>query len=39
MVRELITVDGVDRSFGPVDVLKDINMIEVIIVDPKQIHR
>ena len=27
MVRELITVDGVDRSFGPVDVLKDINMI------------
>ena len=27
MVRELITVEGVDRSFGPVDVLKDINMI------------
>ena len=27
MVRELITVRGVDRSFGPVDVLKDINMI------------
>ena len=24
MARELITVDGVDRSFGPVDVLKDV---------------
>ena len=27
MVRELITVEGVDRSFGPVDVLVDINLI------------
>ena len=27
MVRELIRVEGVDRSFGPVDVLQDINLI------------
>ena len=27
MVRELITVEGVDRSFGPTDVLQDINLI------------
>ena len=27
MVRELITVEGVDRSFGPVDVLVDINLL------------
>jgi len=27
MVRELIKVEGVDRSFGPVDVLQDINLI------------
>ena len=27
MARQLITVEGVDRSFGPVDVLKDINLI------------
>ena len=25
MVRELIRIEGVDRSFGPVDVLKDIS--------------
>ena len=27
MVRELITVEGVDRSFGSTDVLQDINLI------------
>ncbi len=27
MVRQLITVEGVDRSFGPVDVLRDVNLI------------
>ena len=27
MVRDLITVEGVDRSFGPVDVLVDINLL------------
>ena len=27
MVRELIRVEGVDRSFGPVDVLQDINLM------------
>ena len=27
MVRELITVEGVDRSFGPTDVLQDSNLI------------
>jgi len=27
MVRELITIEGVDKSFGPVDVLVDINLL------------
>ena len=27
MVRQLITVEGVERSFGPVDVLKNIDLI------------
>ena len=27
MVRELITVEAVDRSFGSTDVLQDINLI------------
>ena len=27
MVRDLITIEGVDKSFGPVDVLVDINLL------------
>ena len=27
MARQLITVEGVDRSFGPVDVLQDVNLV------------
>ena len=27
MVRELIAIEGVDKSFGPVDVLVDINLL------------